>query len=147
MFLKKLNNADLWAKIQKLRVLIKLEKDFKQKSCWNCNKELNIYDFMSDNINFSPEYLLELWQSPILEYHCCECFKYLKIHELKKIERELSVRSCLNCNKELDIYGFSSYHNYLKIDELSKIWLNKDFKVFCSNLCGRKYYKKKFEKA
>ena len=99
MFLKKLNNADLWAKIQKLRVLIKLEKDFKQKSCWNCNKELNIYDFMSDNINFSPEYLLELWQSPILEYHCCECFKYLKIHELKKIERELSVRSCLNCNK------------------------------------------------
>ncbi|MBY9010467.1 MAG: hypothetical protein KGD74_11435 [Candidatus Lokiarchaeota archaeon] len=146
MILRKLNNADLWEKLQKLRVLIKIEKAFKQRTCWNCNKELNIYDFMSDNVNYSPEYILKLWQAPILEFHCCECFKYLKIHELKKIEKELSVRRCLNCDDTLDIYRFSNYHNYLKIDELGEVWLDKNYKIFCSNLCSRKYYKKKFER-
>ena len=141
MFFKKLNNAALWEKIQKLRELIKLEPIFKPRFCWNCKKELNIYDFLSDNINFTPEYILELWQTPILEFHCCECFRQLKIHELKKIENELKERKCLHCDTPMDIYKFSKFHNYLKIHEIKALWLNPNLKIFCDNLCQRKYYK------
>ncbi|MFW9902584.1 MAG: hypothetical protein ACFFDY_15055 [Candidatus Thorarchaeota archaeon] len=141
LFFKKLNNADMWDKIQKLRELIKAEKYFKKRTCWNCSKELNIYDFLSDNVDFTPEYILKLWQTSILEFHCCECFRYLKIHELKSIERELSERKCLLCGTPMDIYKFSKFHNYLKIYEIKNLWLDPNFKVFCNNLCQRKYYK------
>jgi len=143
MFFKKLNNAGMWEKIQKLRELIKAEKYFKKRTCWNsnCNKDLNIYDFLSDNMNFTPEYILKLWQNPILEFHCCECFKYLKIHELKKIEKEKSTRECLFCKTPMDLYKFSKLNDYLKIHEIKSLWLNADYKLFCDNLCQRKYYK------
>ena len=141
MFLKKLNNAGLWDKIQKLRELIKVEKYFQKRTCWNCGKDLNIYDFLSDNVNFTPEYILKLWQSSILEFHCCECFRYLKIHEFKRIEQELNERKCLFCEASIDIYKFSKIHNYLKIHELRNLWLDNNFQIFCDNLCQRKYYK------
>ena len=141
MFLKKLNNAGLWDKIQKLRELIKVEKYFQKRTCWNCGKDLNIYDFLSDNVNFTPEYILKLWQSSILEFHCCECFRYLKIHEFKRIEIELNERECLFCKASIDIYKFSKIHNYLKIHELRNLWLDNNFQIFCDNLCQRKYYK------
>jgi len=141
LFFKKLNNADMWDKIQKLRELIKAEKYFKKRTCWNCSKELNIYDFLSDNVDFTPEYILKLWQTSILEFHCCECFRYLKINELKSIERELSERKCLFCETPIDIYKFSKFHNYLKIYEIKNLWLDPNFKIFCNNLCQRKYYK------
>lgn len=140
MFFKKINNSALWNKIQKLRNLIKLEKTFKSRTCWNCGRNLNIYDFLSDNISFTPEYILKLWQTPILEFHCCNCFRDLKIHELKKIGQELKERKCL-CKASIDIYKFSKIYNYLKINELRNLWLDTNFKIFCDNLCQRKYYK------
>jgi hypothetical protein len=141
MYVRKLNNAAMWDKIQKLRYLIKLESKFKKRVCWKCGKDLNIYDFLSDNVDFTPEYILKLWQTPILEFHCCECFRNLKVDELKRIEQELKTRVCLNCNTSMNIYKFSKLHNYLKIHELRTLWLDENFKVFCDNLCQRKYYK------
>ena len=141
MYYRKLNNGAMWKNIQKLRDLIKLTHDFKDRSCWKCGKDHNIYDFLSDNINFTPDYILKLWQASILEFHCCDCFKNLKIGEFKKIEQELPTRICLNCNDLIDIYKFSKFHNYLKIHELRDLWLDSHFKVFCDNLCQRKYYK------
>jgi hypothetical protein len=141
MYYKKLNNGAMWKNIQILRGLIKLEPNFKERVCWNCNKDLNIYDFLSDNVDFTPEYILKLWQTPILEFHCCECFKNLKIDELEKIEQELPTRICLNCHAVIDIYKFSKYHDYLKIHELKKYWLDSKFNIFCDNLCQRKYFK------
>jgi hypothetical protein len=61
MYFKKINNATLWSKIQKLRELIALEPKFKKRNCWKCGEELNVFDFLSDNVEFSPEYLLQLW--------------------------------------------------------------------------------------
>ncbi len=145
MFFKKINNAALWDKIRKLREMIKLEKYFKKRACWNCKKDLNIYDFISDNVNFTPEYILKLWQTPILQFHCCECFKYLKIHELKKIEQELNIRECLFCKIPIDLYKFTKINDYLKIHEIRLLWLNNNFKIFCDNLCERKYYKTYYE--
>jgi len=141
MYVRKLNNAAMWDKIQKLRYLIKLEGKFRKRVCWKCNKDLNIYDFLSDNVDFTPEYILKLWQTPILEFHCCECFRNLKADELKNIELELKSRVCLNCTTPMDIYKFSKLHNYLKIHELRTLWLDENFKIFCDNLCQRKYYR------
>jgi hypothetical protein len=141
LFFKKLNDAGLWNKIQKLRELIKRENNFKKRTCWNCRKDLNIYDFLSDNVNFTPEYILKLWQTPILEFHCCECFRFLKVHEIKKIENELKERKCLYCDTPINLYKFSKFHNYLKIHEIKAIWLDPNFKIFCDNLCQRKFYK------
>jgi hypothetical protein len=62
---KKVNNADLWRKIQKLRKLINSLENFKERTCWKCNNGLNFYDFMSDNVHYSPEYILKLWGDPI----------------------------------------------------------------------------------
>jgi len=141
LFFKKLNNADLWNKIQKLRQLIQAENYFKTRTCWNCGKDLNIYDFLSDNVDFTPDYILKLWQTSILEFHCCECFRYLKINELNSIEKELEERKCLFCEAPINIFKFSKFHNYLKIFELRNLWLDPNFQVFCDNLCQRKYYK------
>jgi len=141
LFFKKLNNADLWNKIQKLRQLIQTEDNFKKRTCWKCGKDLNIYDFLSDNVDFTPEYILKLWQTSILEFHCCECFRYLKINELNSIANELKERKCLFCEASIDIIKFSKFHNYLKIFELRSLWLDSNFQVFCDNLCQRKYYK------
>ncbi len=141
MYYRKINNAVMWKNIQKLRDLIKLTHNFKERFCWKCGKDLNIYDFLSDNVDFTADYILKLWQAPTLEFHCCECFKNLKIGEFKKIEQEKNQRICLNCHKIIDIYKFSKFHDYLKIHELRDLWLDSHFKVFCDNLCQRKYYK------
>lgn len=141
MFFKKLNNAELWNKIQRLRELIKLENGFKARKCWTCGKELNIYDFISDNIEFTPEYTLKLWQSNLLEFHCCDCFKSLKSNELNRIEQQLDKRECIYCKQPLNLFKYSKDNNYLKIDELRELWLNKSSELFCSKICNFKYYK------
>ena len=141
MYFKKINNATLWHKIQKLRELIALEPKFNKRSCWKCGKELNVFDFLSDNVDLSPEYLLQLWQSPILEYHCCECFKSLKASEIDKIQKTLDYRSCKYCSKQISLFKFSKDNPYLKIDELKEVWLNEKNLIFCDNLCKRKFFK------
>ena len=78
MCFRKINNASLWKKIKQLREYLKETKDFKKRVCFGCGKSLNIYDFLSDNVELEPDYILKLWQTPILEFHCCECFKNLK---------------------------------------------------------------------
>ncbi len=145
MYYKKINSADLWNKIRLLRELIKNKKNFKKRSCWACKRDLNIFDFLSDNVEFSATYIFYLWQNSILEFHCCECFKFLKIEEIKLIERELKTRNCPNCNAVIDIYKFVKIHDYLKIKELKEFWLNLNAQVFCDRLCQRKYYKKLHE--
>ena len=139
-YFRKLNNAALWDNIRKLRKSIKLEPNFKERVCWNCKKELNIYDFLSDNIELSHVFILSLWQNRILEFHCCECFKNLKSHELKSIERELKIRHCTYCKSPIDLYKFNKYNNYLKIYELKNVWLNIESPIYCDNLCQRKHY-------
>jgi len=142
MFFRKINNAALWDKIKKLREYKRiLDEKFNKRVCFNCNKALNIYDFLSDNLEFSPEYILKLWQAPVIEFHCCECFKYMKIHELKEIERKLEFRSCKYCNKSIDLYRYTSDNSYLKINELKQEWLNQKIPVFCDNLCKRRFFK------
>jgi hypothetical protein len=146
MFFRKINNAQLWEKIRKLRLYIKAIEDFKKRKCYACGKELNIFDFLSDNLEFSPEYVLKLWQTSILEFHCCECFKYLKIDEMKKIENVLENRKCEYCETPINLYKYSRDNDYLKIHELGVIWLNEHSPIFCNNLCNRKHYKTKFSK-
>jgi len=149
-YFQKINNAELWKKIQKLRDYIKIlneHKTFKERNCWACGKNLNIFDFLSDNLEFTPEYVLKLWQTNVLEFHCCECYKNLKIHELKLIKNMgLETRYCQNCNTPLDIYKFSKIYNFLKLKELKEIWLNENAIIFCSGYCEKYYYKIKKRK-
>ncbi|MFX1315865.1 MAG: hypothetical protein ACFE9T_08380 [Promethearchaeota archaeon] len=140
MLLKKLNNGTLWNKIQKLREIIKSIDNFKERKCWKCGRELNVYDFLSDNVELTLEYLLKLWQTDLIEFHCCECFKNLKIQELEKFYSQISTRNCLFCKKALNIYEYSKYYNYLKIGELKSIWFDENYKIFCDKICLRKYY-------
>ena len=140
MYFRKINNATLWEKIKKLRKNVQDLDDFKKRACYTCGKSLNIYDFLSDNLEFSPEYILKLWQAPILEFHCCECFKFLKTDELKNIEDILAFRDCKSCKKPIDLYKYSKNNNYLKIHELKSVWLNTSNPIFCDNYCKKKYY-------
>lgn len=144
-YFQKINNAELWKKIQKLRELIKIlneHNQFKERTCWACNRRLNIFDFLSDNLEFTPEYILKLWQTPIIELHCCECFKNLKLHELQLIKNMgLETRNCQNCGSSFDIYRFAKIYNFLKIKELREIWLNQNALIFCSGYCEKYYYK------
>ena len=139
IFFRKINNAQLWDKIQKLREIIKIEKNFKERVCWKCGKELNIYDFLSDNLEYSALGIFKLWQSPFLEFHCCDCFKLLKSDELKEIEHISITRTCLYCGKEIDLYTYSRRNNYLKIYELKEIWANPKAEIFCDSLCRKKF--------
>jgi len=132
----------MWKKIQELRELIKQKESagsFKERKCWRCGKKLNIYDFLSDNIEFSAEQILSLWQSNILEFHCCDCFKLLKNDELENLARKKQNRFCAFCKKEFDVYWYSKLNNYLKIYEIAEVWLNEKLDVFCSKLCRMKY--------
>ncbi len=141
MLIKKLNNATLWDKIQKLREIIKSMDNFKERKCWNCSKELNIYDFLSDNVDLNLEYLIKLWQTDLVEFHCCVCFKNLKIKELEKFNSQINTRTCSFCKKQLNISEYSRYYNYLKIGELKSIWFDENHKIFCDKICLRKFYK------
>ena len=143
MFFRKINNAALWDKIQKLRLYIKSIKNFRKRVCFSCQKPLNIYDFLSDNLEFTPEYILRLWQTSVLEFHCCECFKYLKMDEMKEIEEQLKTRYCTFCKNPIDLYKYTKDNSYLKIHELKDFWLSKNSFIFCNNLCQRKYYQSK----
>ncbi|MBD3195726.1 MAG: hypothetical protein GF317_11760 [Candidatus Lokiarchaeota archaeon] len=131
----------MWDKIQQLRELIKPLNTFKRRKCWRCGKDLNIYDFLSDNVEYSAKRILGLWQSSMLEFHCCECFKFLKGGELQLIERILNTRKCTYCNEDIDLYSYSKLNNYLKIYELKDIWLNRKSEVFCNSICRKKYYR------
>jgi NAD-dependent SIR2 family protein deacetylase len=134
----------MWKKIQELRELIKQKENsgiFKERKCWSCGSDLNIYDFLSDNIEFSAKQILSLWQSTILEFHCCECFKMLKSSELEELQRKMKTRSCAFCNKEFDVFWYNKLNNYLKIYEIAEVWLNERIEVFCSKLCRMKFNK------
>jgi hypothetical protein len=139
IFYRKINNAQLWDKIQKLRELIKSSKTFKKRVCWKCGKELNIYDFLSDNVEYTPKAIFKLWQNPLLEFHCCECFKLLKSHELQAIENISKTRKCLYCGKKIDLYTYNKRNNYLKIYELKEIWQDPKAEIFCDSLCRKRY--------
>jgi len=141
MFGKELNNAELWLKIQKLRELINETENFKKRKCWECGKDLNIYDFLSDNLEYTAGYILNLWQDSLFEFFCCECFKDNKKDELELIDRELKSRICLNCNSPIDIYKFSKDYMFLKISKLKEIWLNIESPIFCSRFCEKFYYR------
>ncbi|MBD3340776.1 MAG: hypothetical protein GF353_16835 [Candidatus Lokiarchaeota archaeon] len=96
---------------------------------------------MSDNLEFTAGYILDLWQNNLYEFFCCDCFKGLKKQEMEVIERELKYRSCLYCDKTIDIYEFSKLHDYLKIKELKEMWLNENTLIFCNKICERKYFR------
>jgi len=147
MFGKELNNAALWLKIQKLRELINETDNFKKRVCWECGKDLNIYDFLSDNLEYTAGYILNLWQDSLFEYFCCECFKNLKKDEIQLIERELKTRYCFNCKSPLDIYKFSKEYKFLKIKELKEIWLNLNSQIFCSRFCEKLFFRTKKKKS
>ncbi|MFX1238114.1 MAG: hypothetical protein ACFFAS_09515 [Promethearchaeota archaeon] len=140
MFFRKLNNSKLWKNIKILRRQVQDTENFVERECYSCGKALNIYDFLSDNLELTPDHVLTLWQSPVLEFHCCECFKYLKYQELKTIEELVDKRECSFCDQSIDLYKFAKDHSYLKIHELKKEWFNVDVPIFCDNLCQRKYY-------
>ena len=139
MFGKELNNAELWLKIQKLRELINETNNFKKRQCWECSKDLNIYDFLSDNLEYTAGYILNLWQDSLFEFFCCDCFKDLKRDELTKIERNLKTRHCLNCNSAINIYQFSKEYKALKIQKIEEVWLNLASPIFCCRLCEKLY--------
>ncbi|TXT63199.1 MAG: hypothetical protein BAJALOKI1v1_770017 [Promethearchaeota archaeon] len=141
MFFRKLNNQELWDKINQLRTTIRTTEDFKKRVCWQCGKELNIYDFLSDNIEYSAAQIFKLWQSPLLEFHCCDCFKLLKKNKLQAIADQQKTRECNYCNNEIDIYRYAKINNYLKIHELKAVWLNPKIEVFCNSICRKRFNK------
>ncbi len=80
-----------------------------------------------------------MWQNSILEFHCCGCFKSLKIKEIQDIERIIKTRSCSYCNQDISLFEFSNKNNYLKIHELKDIWTDKKRNIFCNPICRRRY--------
>lgn len=141
MFFKKINNEDMWKKITTLRLRIKSESNFKTRVCWNCQKELNIFDFLSDNMEYTAKELLELWQNPLYEFPCCQCYKELMHEELDEIAKIRQSRKCVNCEKNLDIYQFARLYDALKINEIEETWLNPASHIFCSGYCEKYFYK------
>ncbi|MFX1443572.1 MAG: Rab family GTPase [Promethearchaeota archaeon] len=48
------------------------------RKCWKCGKSLFFHEFSdSNNKIYSEDRLLELWESPFLEFFCCACYKEL----------------------------------------------------------------------
>lgn len=141
MYFKRLNNADMWNKIQKLRTFIKKTPNFQKRKCWICDKELNIYDFLSDNMEYTASQILDLWQNSLLEFHCCECFKDLKRDELLKIEEKKTSRKCNNCGRKFDIFHFAREYQALKIKEIEALWQDLEKLIFCSRLCEKQYFR------
>ena len=45
------------------------------RKCWHCNKALYFYEFCDSNTESSEERLSEWWESPFLQFLCCDCYK------------------------------------------------------------------------
>lgn len=140
MLYKKLNNSNLWKKIIELREMLKTQDNFKSRTCWHCKKELNIFDFLSDNLDYLTDEILKLWQNSILEFYCCDYFKKIKIEELAGNERLNRTRLCSSCRRPLTLEEFARFHNYLKINELKSYWADDSSLIFCNKLCHRRYF-------
>jgi len=48
------------------------------RKCWKCGKSLFFHEFSdSNNKIYGEDRLLELWESSVLEFFCCACYKEL----------------------------------------------------------------------
>jgi small GTP-binding protein len=48
------------------------------RKCWKCGRDLFFHEFCdSNNKLYNEERLLELWESPYLQFYCCACYKNL----------------------------------------------------------------------
>lgn len=48
------------------------------RKCWKCGRSLFFHEFSDSNTKvYDEERLLELWESPYLQYFCCACYKEL----------------------------------------------------------------------
>jgi Ras-related protein Rab-7A len=46
------------------------------RKCYKCNRSLFFHEFSdSNNKLYSEQRLLELWESPYLQFYCCNCYK------------------------------------------------------------------------
>jgi Ras-related protein Rab-19 len=45
------------------------------RKCWNCNKALYFYEFCDSNTETAEKELSEWWESPYLQFLCCDCYK------------------------------------------------------------------------
>ena len=45
------------------------------RKCWQCNKALYFYEFCDSNTEMDQRRLSELWESPFLQFLCCDCYK------------------------------------------------------------------------
>ncbi|MFX1392776.1 MAG: Rab family GTPase [Promethearchaeota archaeon] len=72
----------LFKKELKERIKEPYIEDYEKKTreCWCCKKTMYYYEFYDSNTNIKEERLLQLWESPHLQFFCCNCFKKLNIN-------------------------------------------------------------------
>ena len=54
----------------------------KERFCWNCKRELDLMDYLSECSKKDYFYKLDLWQNDKIEFYCCACFKEKQIENL-----------------------------------------------------------------
>lgn len=47
------------------------------KQCFSCGRDLNFYELCGANTSMTPEDLKDLWESPHVQFYCCNCYRHL----------------------------------------------------------------------
>lgn len=62
------------------------------KNCYECNGSLNYIDFIESNPFLDKDYLMNLWNNPSVELHCCACNIWKKGFFIDDFDYELELK-------------------------------------------------------
>lgn len=50
-------------------------ENYASRQCWSCKRSLDFNGFKMINASLPKEKLIQLWESPYLQFFCCNCYK------------------------------------------------------------------------
>ena len=57
-------------------------EDYELRQCWSCKKSLDFNGFKIINASLPKDKLIQLWESPYLQFFCCSCYKDIRNHKM-----------------------------------------------------------------
>jgi tetratricopeptide (TPR) repeat protein len=87
------------------------------KYCWRCKKPLDFEEFNEVNLNLPEEKVLELWNNPLLQFFCCDCYITLIRRDVKRIlSNQEEYKSALKSNFNPSVWRRLAIISYDKGD-------------------------------
>jgi hypothetical protein len=80
-------------------IQLRFSDPYGTKKCWKCRAVMNFHDFVKINPQYTKEYLLQIWNDPKVELHCCSCYEKVKETDPNWLKAQLDAVSTWDYGK------------------------------------------------